>query len=154
MTSYLPLTCLAVTPARCGCLGLARQPALGPGAAGACGGATGRIACDGRKRPRRRGSHWVSGASCFPHPGSWFAYDTRPCPAAGISGPAGLDNHRNPVMASHCPGGEPGHVLIDTQMGDHDDNRHGGVYVIGPAGTSVPLGGDLVRRTGVNAIRF
>jgi hypothetical protein len=44
--------------------------------------------------------------------------------AADISGPAGLDNHRTPVMASHRPGGEPGHVLIDTQMGDHNDNRH------------------------------
>jgi epsilon-lactone hydrolase len=31
---------------------------------------------------------------------------------------------------------------------------HGGVYVIGSAATSVPLVGDLVRRTGVNAIRF
>jgi len=31
---------------------------------------------------------------------------------------------------------------------------HGGVYVIGSAATSVPLAGDLVRRTGVNAIRF
>jgi acetyl esterase/lipase len=29
---------------------------------------------------------------------------------------------------------------------------HGGVYVIGSAATSVPLVGDLVRRTGVNAI--
>jgi len=89
------------------------------------------------------------------HPRSWFAaYDTRPCPAAGISGPAGLDYHRNRVMASHRPGGEPGHVLIGTQMGDHNDNRHGGVYVVGSAATSVPLVGDLVRRTGVNAIRF
>jgi hypothetical protein len=57
-------------------------------------------------------------------------------------------------MASHRPGGEPGHFLIGTQIGDHNDNRHGGVYVIGPAATSVPLVGDLVRRTGVNAIRF
>jgi hypothetical protein len=57
-------------------------------------------------------------------------------------------------MASHRPGGEPGHALIDTQMGDHNDNRHGGVYVIGSVATSVPLVGDLVRRTGVNAIRF
>ena len=47
------------------------------------------------------------------------AYDTRLCPAADISGPTGLDNHRNPVMASHRLGGEPGHALIDTQMGDH-----------------------------------
>jgi len=31
---------------------------------------------------------------------------------------------------------------------------HGGVYIIGSAATSVPLVGDLVRRTGVNAIRF
>jgi acetyl esterase/lipase len=30
---------------------------------------------------------------------------------------------------------------------------HGGVYAIGSAATSVPLAGDLVRRTGVNAIR-
>ena len=57
-------------------------------------------------------------------------------------------------MASNRPGGEPGHVLIGIQMGDHNDKRHGGVYVIGSAATSVPLVGDLVRRTGVNAIRF
>jgi hypothetical protein len=31
----------------------------------------------------------------------------RLCPAADIPEPAGLDNHRNPVMASHRPGGEP-----------------------------------------------
>jgi len=41
---------------------------------------------------------------------------------AGIPGPAGLDNHRNPATTSYHPGGEPGHTLIDTQMGDHDDN--------------------------------
>jgi ketosteroid isomerase-like protein len=27
-----------------------------------------------------------------------------------------LDNHRNPVATSSRPGGEPGHVLVDTQM--------------------------------------
>jgi hypothetical protein len=32
--------------------------------------------------------------------------------------------HRNPVTTSHRRGGEPGHTLIDTQMGDHNDNRH------------------------------
>src|SRR5216683_7452875 len=48
---------------------------------------------------------------------SWFAVPMTPrlCPAADISGPAGLDNHRTPVMASHRPGGEPGHALIDTR---------------------------------------
>ena len=32
--------------------------------------------------------------------------------------------HRNPVTTSYRLGGEPGHALIDTQRGDHDDNRH------------------------------
>ena len=59
MTSYL-----AATLARVRVPGLARQPARGPRAAGACGGATRRVACDGRKRARRRGPHYVSGASC------------------------------------------------------------------------------------------
>ena len=35
---------------------------------------------------------------------------------AAIPGPAGLDNHRDPVTTSYHPGGEPGHTLIDTQM--------------------------------------
>lgn len=41
------------------------------------------------------------------------------------------------------PGNEPGRVIL---------YFHGGVYVIGSAATSVPLVGDLVRRTGVNAV--
>jgi epsilon-lactone hydrolase len=40
-------------------------------------------------------------------------------------------------------GSDPGRVIL---------YFHGGVYVIGSAATSVPLVGDLVRRTGVNAI--
>jgi hypothetical protein len=39
--------------------------------------------------------------------GQRAAYDTRLRPAADTSGPAGLDNHRNPVMTSHRPSGEP-----------------------------------------------
>jgi hypothetical protein len=35
---------------------------------------------------------------------------------AAIPGPAGLDNHRDPVTTSYHPGDEPGHSLIDTQM--------------------------------------
>ena len=135
------LPCLAATLARCGCPGLARQPARGPRAARACGGATGRVACDGRKRPRHRGSRRVSGASCsrtevltqdHGSPPMTPAYVRRPI----IPGPAGLDNHRNPVMTSHHPGGEPGHTLIDTRMGDHDDNRHRSARA-----PRVPLGG-------------
>ena len=36
----------------------------------------------------------------------------------------GLDNHRNPVTASHRPSGEPRFALIDARMGDDSDNRH------------------------------
>jgi len=94
----------------------------GPGAA-ACPGSPCR-----RIPRRRRGSRRVSGASCSRTEvltqGSWFAaYETRLSPVAGISGPAGLGNHRNPATTSYHPGGEPEHTLIDTQMGDHDDNR-------------------------------
>jgi hypothetical protein len=60
----------------------------------------------------------------------------RLCPAADIPEPAGLDNHRNPVMASHRPGGESGHTVVDTQRGDHDDNRHRSARA-----PRVPLGG-------------
>src|SRR6185312_5937853 len=42
--------------------------------------------------------------------------DTRRGPMAAIPGPAGLDNHRDPVTTSYHPGDEPGHSLIDTQM--------------------------------------
>ncbi|MEA5362914.1 alpha/beta hydrolase fold domain-containing protein [Amycolatopsis sp., V23-08] len=41
------------------------------------------------------------------------------------------------------PGNEPGRVIL---------YFHGGVYVIGSAATSVPLVGELVRRTGVDAV--
>jgi hypothetical protein len=34
---------------------------------------------------------------------------------------AGLDNHRNRVMASHPPRGEPRHAPVGTRMGDHHD---------------------------------
>jgi hypothetical protein len=64
------------------------------------------------------------------HTRSWFAaYDTRLGPAAGIPGPAGLDNHRDPVTTSYHPGGEPGHTLIDTQIDSkiHEFNRRIGV---------------------------
>src|SRR6185437_7660372 len=50
------------------------------------------------------------------HTGSWFAaYDTLLCPAADIPERAGLDNHRNPVMASHHPGDEHRHAVVDTR---------------------------------------
>ena len=113
MTPYRPFTCLAATLARCGCPGAWRgslpgvpvplEPAEAP-----------------RFAPRQRRALVPYRSS---HTGSWFAaYETRLCPVAGISGPAGLDNHRNPATTSYHPGGEPGHTLIDTQMGDHDDN--------------------------------
>ena len=126
MTSYLPLTCLAATLARMRDAGLARQPAHGP------------VPLEPAEAPR--GGSLVTAASDPPrfalrqrrvllpyrssHTGSWFAaYDTRLGPAADIPGPAGPDNRRNPVTTSYHPGGESGRTLIDTQMGDHDDNR-------------------------------
>jgi hypothetical protein len=44
---------------------------------------------------------------------------------ADIPGPAGLDNHRDPVTTSYHPGGEPGHTLIDGKI--HEFNRRIGV---------------------------
>ena len=100
MTSYLPLTCLAATLARCGHPGLARQPARVPVP---------------RFAPRQRRVLLPYKSA---HTGSWFAaYDTLLCPAADIPERAGLDNHRNPVMASHHPGGEPRYAVVDTPEG-------------------------------------
>ena len=120
MTPYRPFTCLAATLARCGCPGAWRgslpgvpvplEPAEAP-----------------RFAPRQRRVLLPYRSS---HTGSWFAaYETRLCPVAGISGPAGLDNHRNPATTSYHPGGEPGHTLIDTQIDGkiHEVNRRIGV---------------------------
>jgi hypothetical protein len=110
-------------------------PAPGPGAA-ACPGSPCRwslrrrhgvrrpqVAQAPRFAPRQRRVLLPYRSS---HTRSWFAaYDTRLGPAAGIPGPAGLDNHRNPVTTSYHPGGEPGHTLIDTQIDGkiHEFNR-------------------------------
>jgi hypothetical protein len=120
MTSYLPLTCLAAT--------LARVRVPGPGAA-ACPGSP----C--RQSLRRRGGGPLATAAGGPgaavRAGSaarlgpvqkFFHRDHGSPPATpawvrrqAVPGPAGPGNHRDPVMAAHRPGGEPGHAPIDTR---------------------------------------
>jgi hypothetical protein len=65
--------------------------------------------------------------------------------------PVPADIQQKPVEIGVCG--------IEVTIAGNESERvilyfHGGVYVIGSAAASVRLVGDLVRRTGVNAIRF
>jgi monoterpene epsilon-lactone hydrolase len=67
--------------------------------------------------------------------------------------PVAPDVQQNPVEIGGVAGLE---VTVDTITGNESDDVilyfHGGVYVIGYAAATVPLVGDLVRRTGTKAI--
>jgi acetyl esterase/lipase len=64
--------------------------------------------------------------------------------------PVAADVHQNPVEVGRVAGVEV--TIQGTEAERVILYFHGGVYVIGSAATSVPLVGDLVRRTGIKAI--